>query len=63
MKAIKLIESFYDRFGNPIRISFSDGSYTENVYPASGENLKSTHATSFNGTVTGKTTTEYQRST
>ena len=42
-----------------IGISFSDGSYTENVYSASGEKLKMTHATLLNGTVTGKTTTEY----
>ena len=50
----------YDRFGNPLRISFKDGSYTENVYSASGEKLRMTHATSLNGTVTGKTTTEYR---
>ena len=49
----------YDRFGNPLRISFKDGSYTENVYSAFGEKLRMTHATSLNGTVTGKTTTEY----
>ena len=50
----------YDRFGNPLRVSFSDGGYTENVYSASGVKLKTTHATSLNGTVTGKTTTEYR---
>ncbi|MDE6511523.1 MAG: hypothetical protein K2L00_05470 [Muribaculaceae bacterium] len=49
----------YDRVGNPLLISFSDGSYTENVYSASGEKLRMTHATSLNGTVTGTTTTEY----
>ena len=50
----------YDRSGNPMRISFSDGSYTENVYSASGEKRRMTHATSLNGTVTGKTTMEYR---
>ena len=50
----------YDRFGNPLRVSFSDGGYTENVYSASGVKLKTTHATSLNGTVTGTTTTEYR---
>ena len=43
-----------------MRISFSDDSYTETTYSASGEKLKTTHATSLNGTVTGKTTTEYR---
>ena len=52
MKAIELIESFYDRFGNPLRVSFSDGSYTENVYHVYGEKLKTTHASSLNGTIT-----------
>lgn len=46
--------------GNSMRFSFSDESYTENVYSASGEKLRMTHATSLNGTVTGKTTTEYR---
>ena len=40
----------YDRFGNPLRVSFSDGGYTENVYSATGEKLRMTHATSLNGT-------------
>ena len=50
----------YDRFGNPLRVSFSDGGYTENVYSATGEKLRMTQATSLNGTMTGKTTTEYR---
>ncbi|MDE6769012.1 MAG: hypothetical protein K2J78_04715 [Muribaculaceae bacterium] len=50
----------YDRFGNPLRISFSDGSYSENVYSASGEKLKSTHTTLQNGILIGKTTMEYR---
>ncbi len=35
----------YDRFGNPLRISYSNGAYTENVYSASGERLKTIHST------------------
>ncbi len=35
----------YDRFGNPIRITYSNGAYTENVYSASGEKLKTVHST------------------
>lgn len=50
----------YDSFGNPVRISHSDGSYTENVYSAEGEKLKTTHASSLNGTITGMTTAEYR---
>ena len=50
----------YDRFGNPLRVSFSDGSYTENVYSATGEKLRMTHVTSLNGTVIGKAITEYR---
>ena len=50
----------YDRFGNPLRVSFSDGSYTENVYSATGGKQRMTHVTSLNGTVIGKTTTEYR---
>ena len=49
----------YDRFNNTPRVSFSGAPCTENVYPASGKKLKTTLATSLNGTVAGKTTTEY----
>ncbi len=35
----------YDRFGNPLRITYSNGAYTENVYSASGEKLKTLHST------------------
>ena len=50
----------YDWFGNPLRVSFSDGSYTEKVYSATGEKLRMTHVTSLNGTVIGKAITEYR---
>ena len=43
-----------------IKISFPDGYYTENGYSTSGEKLRMTHATLLNGTVAGKTTTEYR---
>ncbi len=49
----------YDRFGNPLRVSFSEGGSTENVYSATCEKLKATHTTSVNGLVGGKTVTEY----
>ena len=38
----------YDRSGNPMRISFTDGSITENVYSESGEKL----ITRYSGTLT-----------
>ena len=44
--------------GNPARINFADGSYTENIYSSAGEKLKMTHSTSVNGIVAGKTSTE-----
>ncbi|MDE7349561.1 MAG: hypothetical protein K2N25_00710, partial [Muribaculaceae bacterium] len=50
----------YDRSGNPVRINFADGSYTENIYSSAGEKLKMTHSTSVNGIVAGKTSTEYR---
>ncbi len=28
----------YDNFGNPLKVSYSDGSYTNNVYSATGSN-------------------------
>ena len=46
--------------GNPVRIDFADGSYTENVYSATGEKLKATHVTMLNGTISAKTTMEYR---
>ena len=53
-------DSSYDNFGNPVRIDFADGSYTENVYSATGEKLKATHVTMLNGTISAKTTMEYR---
>ena len=48
----------YARSGNPLRINFADGSYTENIYSSAGEKLKTIHTTSVNGIVAGKTSTE-----
>ena len=35
----------YDQLSNPIRIQFTDCSYTENVYAADGRKLKTSHVT------------------
>ncbi len=35
----------YDLLGNPVRIQFTDRSYTENVYAADGRKLKTSHVT------------------
>jgi len=35
----------YDQLGNPVRIQFTDRSYTENVYAADGRKLKTSHIT------------------
>ena len=43
-----ITEISYDRSGNPMRISFTDGSITENVYSESGEKL----ITRYSGTLT-----------
>ncbi|MDE6522562.1 MAG: hypothetical protein K2L17_07080 [Muribaculaceae bacterium] len=33
----------YDNFGNPLRISYASGAYTDNVYSASGKKLRTQH--------------------
>ncbi|MDE6553354.1 MAG: hypothetical protein K2K98_10460 [Muribaculaceae bacterium] len=55
-----ITDIIYDNFGNPVRIDFADGSYSENVYSATGEKLKATHVTMLNGTISAKTTMEYR---
>ena len=50
----------YGTYLNLMTISFADGSYTDNVYSATGEKLKSTHVTMLNGTISAKTTMEYR---
>ena len=39
-ESLGIADISYDRFGNPLRVSFSGGGYTENTYSATGEKLK-----------------------
>lgn len=46
-KGLSLIE--YDLFGHPRRIQFYNGNVTEYVYAATGEKLRTKHATAVSG--------------